>query len=413
MNLSSPNVAPQYDGRCFANLPPTLEYWLTGRGAPAFAPELMTGFEKRYDLVILLFIDSLGWHFIERYAQEPFLKRFAREGRLAKMTSQFPPTTAAHVTCIHTGLPVGQSGVYEWQYYEPQLDAVILPLLFSFAGDSHRDTLAATGIAAETLFPTQTLYARLQADGVTSHTFGSREFTPSTYSSVVMRGAEMHSFKLLSEMLVNLGQTAATAERPAYLMLYYGDMDTMCHWYGPDSPQAHTEIELLLNALERWFMPQVRGKFQNALLVLTADHGHMAVTPQKTRYLNVAPDLKRVVPLLRTDAGGNVLPPAGSPRDPFLYVRDQALDEAQAILSKGLAGCADIVRTQELLAAGYFGPQPVGADLMGRLGNLVILPCPNECVWWYEEKRFEQKFFGQHGGLTPTEMEIPLGLLEL
>ena len=41
-------------------------------------------------------------------------------------------------------------------------------------------------------------------------------------------------------------------------------------------------------------------------------------------------------------------------------------------------------------------------------GNLVILPFEGEAVWWYEAGRFEQKFFGHHGGLTPGEMETPL-----
>jgi hypothetical protein len=45
---------------------------------------------------------------------------------------------------------------------------------------------------------------------------------------------------------------------------------------------------------------------------------------------------------------------------------------------------------------------------MSRVGNLVILPYDGETVWWYDPGRFEQKFYGHHGGLTPGEMEIPL-----
>ena len=45
---------------------------------------------------------------------------------------------------------------------------------------------------------------------------------------------------------------------------------------------------------------------------------------------------------------------------------------------------------------------------MSRVGNLVILPHAHETVWWYEAGRFEQKFYGSHGGLSREEMETLL-----
>ncbi len=108
-----------------------------------------------------------------------------------------------------------------------------------------------------------------------------------------------------------------------------------------------------------------------------------------------------------------MLVPAGSPRDPFLYVREECLDDAYGLLSNVLEGYADVVKTANLLAAGYFGPLPVCAELLGRLGNLVVLPHPGNCVWWFEKEKYVQKHFGHHGGLSATEMEIPLALMEI
>lgn len=412
--MDSSFLLPQYGGHCFADLPVTLEYWLTGEPAPALAADVIGEYARRYDLVILFFIDSFGWEFFEKYADDyAFLRHLTKYGRVSKITSQFPSTTAAHVTCIHTGLPVGKSGVYEWQYYEPQLDALITPLLFSYAGTMKRDQLKAVDIDPQKLYPSQTIYESLATKGVKSLCFGSREFTPSTYSNIVMRGAEMRPCFSLSDSLANLTAQAAEPASPQYIFFYYGTIDTLAHNYGPSSLQTRIEIDIFLNALEKWFLPFVHQKYRNALFVMTADHGHMAVTKENTRYLNLDANLKKIVPLLRTDSRGNVLPPAGSPRDVFLYVRDEALEEAYTLLAGGLQGYADVVRTTDLLQGGYFGKLPVCADLLARLGNLTLLPYEKNCVWWYEKDKFEQRFLGHHGGLTPTEMEIPLALLDL
>ena len=122
-------VKPDYNAGGFAGLPRAVKSFF---GGPRF-PLPLNGFQSEYENVILCFIDGFGWRHIEKFGSHPFLDRFTRNGAAVKMTSQFPSTTSAHVTCIHTGLNVGQSGVFEWNYYEPLLDAMIVPLLFSFS----------------------------------------------------------------------------------------------------------------------------------------------------------------------------------------------------------------------------------------------------------------------------------------
>src|SRR5437588_298596 len=82
-----------------------------------------------------------------------------------------------------------QSGVYEWNYYEPLVDQVITPLLFSYAGDKERDTLKRSAIPSTSFYPQQTFYRKLQSQGVRSYIFQSHIYTPSTYSDIVYRGA--------------------------------------------------------------------------------------------------------------------------------------------------------------------------------------------------------------------------------
>ena len=87
---------------------------LPGGDDPALGARLLGPLARPYQKVVLLFVDAYGWRFWQQdHARFPFLRRFAEQGMVTRLTSQFPSTTAAHVTAMHTGLPVGESGVYE------------------------------------------------------------------------------------------------------------------------------------------------------------------------------------------------------------------------------------------------------------------------------------------------------------
>ena len=150
------------------------------------------------------------------------------------------------------------------------------------------------------------------------------------------------------------------------------------------------------------------GIADETTLILTADHGQMWVDPKKTLYLNQTPQFPQIRRLLRENRRGEVLAPGGSPRDMFLYVKEPLLGEAKALVAAAVQGRADVYSIDELIAEGLFGPEPPSPTFLSRVGNLVILPRKHETVWWYEKDRFEQKFYGHHGGLSPEEMEIPM-----
>jgi predicted AlkP superfamily pyrophosphatase or phosphodiesterase len=389
-------IKPRYDKAGFAGLPDRIK--------DAFA-------SGNYDAVVLFLVDGFGWRFLERFQDAPFIKRIRQHGQIEKLISQFPSTTAAHVTTIHTGWNVGQSGVYEWIYYEPQLDAMITPLLFSYAGARYRNELTSTGIHPPLLYPRGLFYPELKKSGVRPYVFGMREYTPSTYSDVVMAGAEQYSFRTLSEALVNLGLLLEKEGQPVYVHLYFDKIDTLAHEYGPTAPQTEAEIETFLLMMEYYFARVFKGK-KRLLFLMTADHGQCEVDPQTTIYLNRDPLFIGIEHFLETNRRGQFLVPAGSPRDMFLYIRDGMLDEAQSFLASRLEGKADVVKTEYLIENGYFGGE-VSSRFRERVGNLVILPYRYESVWWYEKDKFEQRFYGHHGGLTRQEMETVLYSCEI
>lgn len=407
------SIRPNYGNGCFADLPNLIQSCLTDQPAPTGLNGIPDGLLGKYDTVILLMIDAFGWQLFQRFAdRHPFLRDFVQQATVAQWTSQFPSTTAAHVTCIHTGLTPSQSGVFEWEYYDPAADATVTPLLFSYGGQFGRDALQGAGVKAEQLYPAQSLHQQLRAQGVATHVFQHREYTPSTYTDWVCRGAEMHPYTTLAEAFYNLRQSVQGASKPAYYFLYFDKIDALSHYYGPDSRQVEVEVEGFLFLLERALIKPGQKELHKTLLLLTADHGQMGVNPQTTVYLNADPRFAGLERYLRRNRKGELIGPGGSARDYFLYVKDEAVDEAQAFLAERLGGIADVRHVQPMIDEGYFGPLPASPHFLARVSNLVILPHAEQTVWWYEKGRYSMHFYGMHGGLSPQEMAIPLCLVE-
>jgi predicted AlkP superfamily pyrophosphatase or phosphodiesterase len=361
-----------------------------------------------YDRVVFFLIDAFGWRFFERYADTPFLRGALEGGVVSQLTSMFPSTTVVHLTSSHTGLDAAATGIPEWFYYEPKVDAIIAPLLFSYAGDMDRETLAKAGVVPESIFPRHNLYQDLARVGVKSTVSGHRDYARSSYNNVVINGADSLPYRTWPEALTNLTlrfeQEQAGRAAANYYYMYFGEIDGHGHTYGPGSRQLAAEAECLLMLMAR-FLDDCRRRWPRTLILLTADHGVSETDPATTIYLNLRfPGFERY---LKTDRQGRPLLFGGSPRDLFLYVRDECLDEVHDLLTRELAGKAEVMRTAELIQVGLFGAPASPDELLIRTGNLMILSHRYESVAWYEKGRFEQKHYGHHGGLTREEMLIP------
>ena len=384
---------PEQGRRCFDQLPATIERMLTGAGdRPALDEPLLT---ERFDRVVFVYFDAFGWTFLDRHAEHPLFARARSEGLLTQLTAQFPSTTTAQVTTIHSGLPVAEHGLYEWHVYEPSLDRLVTPLLFAFAGDGTRGTLLGQ-IDPDELFPTDSIYARLAASGVCSTVVLPASIAGSAPNIALLRGTDVLPFATAKEGLSVAA--AALGGGAAYAHVYLDELDSLMHAVGTDDPAVDVVTTTILDDVHAARFPA------GTLVLLTADHGMSPVDPDRTVYVNeLWPELAAH---LETGADGKPLAPAGSCRDLFLHARDGEVEAVCAGLAERLDGVADVVPVAELIEEGIFAePSP---RLSARLANVVVLPRYGEGVYWHEPDRFVQRLHGQHGGLSPQEMEIPL-----
>jgi hypothetical protein len=336
--------------RSFADIPVTVERLLT------------TG-ERRAVGVVLL--DAFGRRFLERHADHPFLRRL----EITPIATQFPPTTTAHVTTMHTGRPVGEHGLYEWNVYEPSLDEVTIPLRCEDCGH---------------FLGGDTLYQRLP---VPATVLQPDTFSPSPYDRVFAAGARLQPFATLRLGVQRFFDALAAG---GYAYLYWDQIDAQGHRHGPGSAQFEAAVVSALDALEEG----VRA-VPGALVLVTADHGQVPVDPERVDYLDeLWPELPRWL----------AQRPAGSSRDVFLHTVPGAAETVIAGLAERLGDRAQVRPAEGLFAA-------IGPALRARMADVCVLPAAGRTAWLRSAPNVAATFRGHHGGLHPDETETWVGAL--
>ncbi len=396
---------PLYHTYAYSLIPHTVTKLFTGEDLETIPINAIGGKWSKQDIVVLFVIDGFGWCFFEEYLSAfPILSRFEKEGIASKISAQFPSTTTAHISSICTGLEVGQSGFYEWFQYEPMLDRMISPLLFSFAGDRQVNTLSKTSISSDALFPFVTFFQTLKNRSIDSYVVQLENIIHTPYSQAMYKGAHLVPYRTFSDGLkkaVELCQSSRS--NPAYVFIYFGDIDAAGHRHGVRSKEFADAMDHCWNSIEEHFWQAVVNCNKRISVIYTADHGMTLVDPRTTLYLNK--EFPQIQKSLQVNREGRPLVPAGSCRDFFLHIKEEHLVETHHFLSQNLQGKADVFFVRDLIDLGFFGAAPVSQRFIERVGNLVLLPYPKESIWWYEKQHFEQNFHAAHGGLTPQEIE--------
>jgi hypothetical protein len=362
--------------------------------------------------VVLLLIDGFGWHQWLQYAgRYDFFNRLTVRGAVAPITTVFPSTTAAALTSIHSGLTPQEHGLPEWWVYFDELDTIAASLPFTPLGARGRDKLLEVGVNPSMLFQGRTIYQTLARAQVPSFTVIRDAYAHSAYSSLVHKGSVTIPFINASDLLVNLRQKILQVSGPAYFFVYWDAVDAIAHTYGPHTEQYHAELSGFSYLLQRELIEKIPPQAAaDVLLMVTADHGHINVTPRDTLYLNRYP---RLVQSLQVSHAGQRILPWGSPRDVFLRVQEERLPETAAWLTKRLAGKATVMTIAEARQRQLFGIGKLHKRFKDRVGNLLILPDNDYLIWFEHLKGKKFALQGMHGGLRPEEMLIPFAAANL
>lgn len=380
---------PDYSGGSIVNLMSSL---IEGRGGRADYPPLRTldadGLAEVTNLVLLV-IDGLGADWLARRAPQGLLSRHQR----MTMTSVFPTTTAAAIPTFLTGLAPQQHGLTGWHMYLRELGSVIavLPGRPRYGGAGYR----AAGIDPARLFNFRSVFQRMTARGFA---ISPSHIAHSDINRVLTRGAEIRPFKTLTGMFRHARRLVRRPRGQQYLYLYWPELDRIGHDKGIEGVDALTHLNAIETAIDD-FLDGIAGT--DTLLLVTADHGQIDSAACSRIDLAAHPGLGRCL----------ALPLCGEPRAAYCYLRPGQVAGLHTYCREQLGDLALIRPSQALLAAGLFGPGRPHPRLAERIGDYTLLTEGTTTL--RDRLPFEDNhtMIGAHGGLSPSELFVPLCML--
>ncbi len=397
-------VYPNYDGGSLLNVPSTILSLFGQKPLKKLLPGKMYSGAEGAEKIILFVIDGFGHNLFQKEAVNfPFFRKLADDKFYNSITSVFPSTTAASLGTLHSGLSTPEHGLPEWYVYFKEVDCVLQSLPFSPV--IPEDLEKSINPAADILFNQKTIYQILGAAGVETYSFYLNWYADSLYSKTSLVGSNRLSYVTLADYMVQLRKLIDKIPGKAFIYAYWGGIDTAEHKFGPWSEEVKAEIGLLSHMLQTEFVEKIDPKTASKVaIMITADHGQIAVDPAKAIYLDEIPGF---IEKLKVSPNGKIIPPSGGSRDVFLNVGETELENMIVLLEKALKGKATIIKTDRAVRDGLFGDGVPTQRFLDRVGNLLILAHDSHAIWYHFGPDIVFKHRGIHGGLSGDEMLIP------
>ncbi len=386
-----PGLKPDYAGGGIVNLMASISGALGGRSAYPGATLLPAPDWATATNVMLLVIDGLGDAWLRHRSPDGLLSRHRR----GALTSTFPSTTATAIPSFLTGDGPLQHGLTGWYTWFAELACVmtVLPGTPRYGGVPYRRA----GLDPRRLFWSRPLTERIRTRSLI---VTPKRIAGSDFNQAHSGPAQVLGYADLPDLFRQTARALRRDRGRKYLYCYWPELDSIGHHQGMNSPTAAIHLREIEQALTD-FLAAAAGT--DTLILVTADHGQVDTGPADLIDLADHPDLAECL----------LLPLCGEPRAAFCYLRAGRESAFLEYCRGPLGALVDVCPSAELVAAGYFGrgrPHPRFAE---RIGDYCLLPRDHRILRQllpYEEPR---ALIGQHGGLSATELLVPLCVLQV
>lgn len=356
---------PNYAGGCVSNIIPAI---LGPRGTtevPDWMPDAVRGANQ----VVLLVLDGLGWHQLQkRLTMCPTLA--SMEG--ASITTIAPTTTVSALTSITTGLAPGEHGLVG---YRMNFGGRVMQMLRW--GDDKGDL--------RRMYPPDVVQPCPPFMGAVVPVLSRTELEGSAFTEAHLRGARSCGWRSASSIAVQVRDLLHN--RHSFIYAYYDGVDKIAHERG-----FGEYFDAELRHADRLVADILSVLVPGSVLLITADHGQVEVGTNTTA--------------LDAEVSSIVTLQSGEGRFRWLHTRPGAVDDLWAACSEHHGSAAWVIRRDELIDGGWFGPRVTDAARQ-RLGDVALIArTPTS----FEDIADSGPFplICRHGALTDDELDVPL-----
>ena len=351
-----------------------------------FAADLAETLAEREHTVLIL-ADGLGQEMLDRESAAHTL----RDNTRSQIRTVFPSSTAVALTSLATGAWPATHAVTGWWTH---IDGIGGPAtILQFRRRSDDRSLTDLGVTPDAAFPAPSLMARLRRP---SHVLMPRNVAGSVYSRYWTGGEAAEGYPSLAGTYGAIMQAVMGADEPTFIYVYVPHIDNEAHHSGPESIGARAGIV----AIDRLVADLHAGLGRSTTLVVTADHGHLGVTPENRFMIR---DSDGIPPLLAS-------PPSGDARVLEFHVRAGEHEHFEERFRASFGDQFFLLTTDEVEELRLLGPAPVPA--YPRLGPRDFMAISRgDAVLGFHPSQASRQGVRQrshHAGLTRAEMVVPL-----
>lgn len=336
--------------------------------------------------VVLLVIDGLGYEYLTQYGSGSALQQHLQD----RITSVAPPTTATAISTFLTGLAPQQHGLTGWYTYFREIGTVLAVLPFKIRCGGI--PLSQSGISAEGLFEHVPVFNHLN---VRSYSVSPDWIANSDFNRAHLGYSELVSYQDVAQCFTAISQTAREHNDCKYIYAYWPGLDSLAHEHGVDSDvvrQHFSELDALFTQL----LADLADT--DTLVIITADHGFVDVSPENIIQVEMHPELKDCLSV----------PLCGEQRLAYAYVRAEKRVTFENYVHQYLTDAVGLYLSEELRERNLFGLGKSHPELASRTGDYTLVM--NEGYVIKDQIPGEGPFemAGYHGGLSSQEMYVPL-----